>query len=505
MNTTRIAFLTFYLLICSITSFAQPSTEAAGKADTYITRILSAIPDIPGVSVVVIKNDQPVFMKSYGWADREKNLRADENTLYYIASSTKSFTAMAAAILDHEGKMKLDGPMRKYLPGFSFRNPVPDDKVTLRQLLTHTSGMENDALTFRVAYTGQVDEADILKTFRDETSFKAANYGKYNYDNLGYNIYAVILQQSLGMAWQDLVQEKIFTPLGMDHSTTYISKAASRHWTVAAPYLAFYEKSFIRSWLDKQDNNMQSAGGIYTSIKDLATWLRMNMNEGKLNGRQVIPAAVVKACHTGYTVTERDTEPFTGKGEYGLGWQIGNYHTQKVIYHFGGFPGFSSHISFMPEQKLGVAVMVNEGNLGSRVMSLIATYVYDLWLGQESNIDALYEDRLKDLVTRLEASRKRVQDGMAERAKRTWQLSQRLEAYTGKYVNEYYGTIDISVVNNALAVKMGNMQCTPTPFTNKESIRIEMIPGTGQVLQFSTDAAGKIATLEYDKIIFTKK
>jgi CubicO group peptidase (beta-lactamase class C family) len=420
------ALLTGIVLLCAASVCGQPTSSQAqvfaNKADSFINRLLTGIPEIPGFIMVVVKDDKPVFMKAYGWADREQRIKADENTLYYIASATKSYTAMAAALLDHEGKIKLDDPMRKYVPGVAFKNPIPADRVTIRNLLTHTSGITNDPLTFRMAYTGDVEKQDIVKVFRDETKLVDSNYGRYNYDNLGYNIYSVLLQEFLGKKWQDVLQEKLFNPLGMRHTTAYISKAVANKWTVAVPYLAYGEKGPVRSWLDKQDNNMQSAGGIYTSLKDLATWLRVNMNQGKLNGKQVIPASVIKVCHTGYTRTERDTEPFTGEGQYGLGWQIGSYKQEQVIYHFGGFPGFRSHISFMPDQKLGVAIVVNDGNIGGRASSVLSTFAYDWWLDKEVDFDQLYAKQLQELTTGFQTSVKRYQQDLANRAKRTSQL-----------------------------------------------------------------------------------
>lgn len=508
MRSTSIAlFISAALVYCSA-AYAQSSPQQdkvfTQKADSYIHQLMAAIPEIPGLIMVVVKDDKPVFMKAYGWADREKGIKADENTLYYIASSTKSFTAMAAALLDHEGRIRLDDPMRKYVPGITFKNTIPD-KITIRNLLTHTSGITNDALTFRVAYTGAIDPPAIMKVFRDETKLVDSNYGKYNYDNLGYNIYAVLLQEYLGKKWQDLLQEKLFTPLGMSHTTAYPSKAAARKWTLAVPYMAYGEHGPVRSWLDKQDNNMQSAGGIYTSLKDLSVWLRVNINEGKLNGRLVIPADVMKVCHTGYTNTERNTEPFTGVGQYGLGWQIGSYKQEKVISHFGGFPGFRSHISFMPDKKLGVAIIVNDGNIGGRTTNLLSTYAYDWWLGNEGTMDEVYAKQLAQLVTAFDNSKKRYREELTNRAKRISQLSQPPAAYAGEYEHPYLGVIEVVAQPAGLVVKMGNMKCVSTANTLKESIRVELIPGSGESLQFKVGTDGKVGSVVYNKEEFVRR
>jgi CubicO group peptidase (beta-lactamase class C family) len=475
--------------------------EFTVKLDAYIHQVMEKLPDIPGIAVAVIKNDKPVFIKAYGMADREKGIKADENTLFYIASSTKSFTALSAALLDKEGQIKLNDPVINYAKGITFKESIPA-KVTVRDLLTHTSGLQNDPLAFRMAYSGAVDKKDMQYVFANATVSVDSNYGKYNYDNLGYNIYAMLLQQTLNKKWQDLLQEKIFTPLHMDHTTAYISKAIPNKWTVAQPYVYTPDKGSVRSWLNKTDNNMQSAGGIYTSISDIGVWLNVNMNKGKLNGKQVMPADIIQQCQTGYANTVRDQAPFTGNGMYGLGWQIGNYKNEKVIYHHGGFPGYRSHISFLPEKKIAVAVFINEGSVGGRMSHMIATYIYDSWL-QVTGTDESYTKQLEDLVVGFEKSKKSMQDGFAERAKRPSQLSLPLDSYAGKYTHPYFGTVEIKVENNSLVVRMGEMNAVATPYTQKESIRVEMEPGSGTPIFFKKKD-DKIEAAVYEKMEFVR-
>jgi len=497
-----------FLLFVSLNITAQKDDKGREKDFTasfnaYIHKMMELIPDMPAISVVVIKNGQAVFVQGYGIANKETGAKADANTLFYIASSTKSFTALSAALLDKEGKIKLSDPVNKYSTGIDFKNPLPE-KITVRDLLTHTSGLKNDPLTFRMAYSGQSNPKDMLKVFGGATTFIDSNYGKYAYDNLGYNIYAVLLQNSMNKKWQDLLQEKIFGPLNMKHTTTYISIAASNKWTIAYPYFFSGETgTIVRSPLDKTDNNMQSAGGIFGSISDIGRWLNMNMNDGKLDGKQIIPAVIIQECQTGYTKTTREQPPFVGDGEYGLGWQIGKYKNEKVIYHHGGFPGYSSHISFMPGKKIAVAVMINDGTVGGRAGHLLATYAYDWWL-QEGNVEEIYAKQLQDLADAYEKRKQSIVGAAAERAKRTSQLTLPPANYTGTYNNAYFGTITILNQGNNLTVQMGNINCISTAYTQKETIRVEMIPGSGEVIRFNKNAADKIESLSYAGAEFVK-
>ena len=497
------------LLGCVSHVFSQTDHAARAAAfsritDSCIRQLMTSIPELPGLSIVVVRGDQPVFMRAYGWADKEKGIPADEQTLFYIASATKSFTGMTAAILDYEQKIKLDESLRSFTGSLAFKRPVPVDSITLRKLLTHTSGIQNDPLTFRLAYSGDVRKEDLLRVFSNESLFVDSLYGKYNYDNLGYNIYTLLLQLRLHKKWQDLIADKLLKPLGMHHSTAYLSQAAKRKWTVATSYLCFGKDSLVRSWLPKQDNNLQSGGGLFCSISDLSRWLRMNMNEGRLDGKQVIPAEVVRACHRGYTATVRDVEPFTGKGQYGIGWQIGEYEQERVIYHFGGFPGYRSHVSFMPDKKLAVAILVNEGSVGARVVNTLATYAYDWWLQKENKFDSIYQARWKALLNWHEASLRARAADLENRAKRVSQLSKPIDAYTGSFYNDAYGKIRVQKEGHDLVVSMGNMKCISTPYTRPETVRVELIPGTGEPLTFKDGPDGAVTALIYNKQEFTR-
>ena len=507
-----ISLVALLLNSASVFVFAQTLRPAAEKDftaayDAQIRKTITTFPDLPGIAIVVIKDDRPIFVRTYGMADKEAGIKADTDTLYYIASSTKSFTALAAAMLDQEGKIKFSDALTKYTPGVHFKNEIPD-KITIRDLLTHTSGLRNVPLMNRLAFTGQIDQSEIDHVFAEGTSFDEANFGKYNYTNLGYNIYGLALHYHLNKKWQDLLQERIFAPAGLKHTTAYVSKARAKKFKIAAPYVIDTDADdagkMVRSRLEKTDENMQSAGGIFMSTSDLGRWLNLNMNGGKLDRKQVLPADLIRNAHTGYTKSTRNEPPFSGDGEYGLGWQIGKYRNEKVIYHHGGYPGYRSHVSFMPEKKVAVGVLVNNDTLGGRVADMFAAYAYDWWLRTE-NLEADYSKQLQETVTAYESRKQGIAAEAAGRAKREWQLTKPFTDYAGKYTNDLLGTIEIVAKEKALAVRMGNINTVATPFTQKDTIRVVMLPGgNGEVIGFVKDAEGKFGSLNYAGITFTK-
>lgn len=154
--------------------FAQTLRAASDKDfdaayDAQIRKTMATFPDLPAIAIVVIKDDRPIFTRAYGMADKEAGVKADTDTLFYTGSSTKSFTALVAAMLDQEGKIKLSDPVTKYTPGIHYKNEIPD-KVTIRDLLTHTSGLRNVGLINRLAYTGQIDQREIDHVLAEGTT-----------------------------------------------------------------------------------------------------------------------------------------------------------------------------------------------------------------------------------------------------------------------------------------------------------------------------------------------
>ena len=495
------------LVISPLTALQQAQSpvsekEFASDLDAYIRRTMEAIPELPSVAMVVVKDDKPIFMQAYGFANKETGTKADANTLYYIASSTKSYMALAAAMLDREGKIKLSDPMAKYLPGVTFKSPVPAT-ITVRDLLAHSSALKNSPLVWRTAFSGEVDDSDLVRVLAEGTTFTEPGYGKYAYTNLGYNIYGILLKTSLNKKWQDVLQEKVFDPLGMKQTSAYVSRPRAKKLTIADSYIFSPEKeTVVRSPLEKQDNNMQAAGGMVTSLNDLARWLSVNMTTGKLDGRQVIPADVMQTVHTGVVDTVREDPPFTGSGKYGLGWQLGKYRDENVIYHHGGYSGWSSHISYMPDKKIGVAVMINESTAGGRIGHMLATYAYDRWLGKDTTEN--YAKQLQAVSEQYGKIKQQMVGSFRSRASRTSQLTRPLTEYAGRYSNDMLGNIDIVVVQNTLGVRMGYVNVISTPFTEKETIRVEMTPLQGEVIAFEAGADGKIAALNYGGMKFTR-
>ena len=218
-------------------------------------------------------------------------------------------------------------------------------------------------------------------------------------------------------------------------------------------------------------------------------------------GRQIHRRHRLEATHGRLAETGGEFPPFT-REHYGLGWHIGKYDKFAQLHHFGGFAGFSTHVSFLPQEGLGVAVMVNDAVAGTRVMNLLAAYAYDWWL-QREKAEKNGQKGLDEITKRMEKVGEMVAKGRAKRAERTWQLALPFEAYAGVYYNDSLGTLKVANADNALEVSIGNLHCTATPYTDENSIRIELVPGSGEVILFDVKD-DKVASFRYDNTVFEK-
>ncbi|MCW5910895.1 MAG: serine hydrolase [Cyclobacteriaceae bacterium] len=496
-NLTLLLLLGGYLLSPVVFGQSTRYHDFASAADQYFNEAVNKL-GIPGLAVTVVQNDKTILARGYGYADIENKRTASGSTSYYIASATKPFTALLTALLDDAGIIPLDDPLLKYFPGLKTESNLDLAKIKIRDLFTHTSGIDNDPLGWRVAYSGEHDHQTLLELMKYCVSNKAG-YGKYEYTNVGYNIYSIILEKATGKPWQTWMQEKIFDPAGMKHTTALISKAEAESWLLAKPYMVTISTHEIQ--LRKKDNTMHAAGGIISTPEDMATWLKLQLGNGRLNGKQIIPEKIMIACRQ-KLVEMPEAKRIFQPSHYGMGWMFGTYDTEEVMHHFGSFAGFSAHTSFLPGKQIGLAILINEGLVGSELMNMIAAFTYDYFLKGHESV-SVHHEQLDKFVSQVKVMRSRVATGTEQLNNRPWTLSNDFTYYSGQYVSEKYGAISVKGSTRGLNVTMGNMQCEATPYTNEESIRVELIPGRGQVIQFVTENK-KPVKLKFNETDFEK-
>lgn len=499
------------LLFVSVDAFSQTGVNDnpdvlnsfTSDTDNFITHSLAELELIPGVSIAVIRNGKTIYLRGFGKADIEMNRSVTPETTFYIASTTKSVVALTAVLLEHKGIINLDNPVTEYLPREKFPEGLEIHKVRVRDLITHTSGLENRAMVFRTAYSGQHSPELLLNLLSETTVNQNAPHGTFAYTNLGYVLLSLILEEQTGKPWQMLVKELVLEPAGMTHTSAYMSVQEREGWQKASPYFAFGESGTERIELEKKDNTMHAAGGMVSTASDLARWIILNSDGGKIEGNQVYPKEIFEEIHQKHADVDANFFQFHRYG-YGLGWYHATYSGETLIHHFGSFPGWRSHVSFMPEHNIGVAVLVNESTLGNTYADVISTFIYDWWLtGPE--IRPKYDGFLQRLVQQRDQQNLQIKQGLAERDSRTFDLSLPLSAYEGTYENHLIGTIEILINNNKLEVQLGNLRAIATPFTQQNTIRVELIPTQGEVIGFYVTEDNTIPFLQYNGMRFARR
>lgn len=444
---------------------------APNGIDGIVSRTLETVPDMPSVGVAIVRDGKPYYANAYGYADLESKTRAGRDTAYYIASSTKSYTGLACAILAERGLIDLDAPITKVLPEVKLEPPLDAGRITLRQFLTHTPGIKNDAIVFRTAFSGQHTPAQLVALL---DSSRPQEPG-FHYDNLGYVVASLVIERVTGKPWQKVLDEIIFTPLGMNRTTAYMSEA--RQWPMATPYTINRKGEIERVRFVKNDQMMHAAGGMVTTPADLTRWLAAN-----LAGTSSIPASAFREAQRQQVAATMQRDRLKAHG-YGFGWFLARLDgTDEVLFHGGGFVGWRAYVSFMPEKRIGIALVTNSNELGA--LGFLMTALYDHLL-EKPGAEATFERNLATLKETQAKDRRQFLAGIEQRSKRTWQLQHPNGVYTGAYENPLYGTLRIEEREGRLVASLAQMSAVLEAFTEPETARLELVPGSGEVLRFT--------------------
>ena len=489
------------VLGCSSGQYSAASSTASTTSTLSITPALDstltqlfALELAPGMAVAVVRDTQVIYAKGFGWADVEARRPVTPETIFYIASTTKSFTGLAAVLLDEQGRLDLDAPLSRYLPTAKLQSPLNADSITIRSLLSHTHGIDNDGpIVFRTAYSGEHTNDRLVGLLAAHPPAKTGR--EYVYGNIGYNIAALAMDATLGESWRDVLQRLIFQPLGMTSTTAYVSRMPRER--LAQPYRR-EPTGFGRAPYNKGDANMQAAGGLVSTAADMARWLEVHINIGVVDGRRVFPASAVAETHRRQATFSQNTRGFAVNG-YGFGWQIGTLGADTVLVHGGGFLGFTTSMSFMPQRRIGVVVMTNDNGTGFILAELASRAVYSrLITGEGFTADSLARVRAE-----AEGFRERVAADRARRAARPQTLPFPLEAYAGTYENDLYGRLVFSIVNGKLEARAGAAQSAVEVFDGaNNALRVELT-GSGQVARFGFEGS-RAVSVEIGGVVFRR-
>ncbi|MBB2912580.1 CubicO group peptidase (beta-lactamase class C family) [Streptosporangium becharense] len=421
--------------------------NAVARLDGLV-RATMARTGIPGMAVAVVHGDRNVYLKGFGVRRVGTPGTVGPDTVFQLASLSKPLasTVVAGVVGGKAGRKAVswDDPVAGHDPGFALKNPWVTRHVTIADLFSHRSGLPDHAgdlledLGYGRRYILDHLRAEPLAPFR----------AHYAYTNFGFTEAAVAVAKARGTTWAALSSETLYRPLGMTSTSSRFAdyaEAAERAFTHVRVG-GRWEPRYVR------DPQAQSpAGGASSTARDMTRWMRLQMDEGRFGGRQVVDAAALQRTHVPHIVSSPPRAPGGVPGFYGLGWNVDYDDRGRLrLNHSGAFDlGAATTVTLLPTEDLGVVVLTNAAPVGAA--EAVAASFFDVaehgevtvdWLGLFGGIFAEEEkaDRSKTDYTRPPADAAPPRSGTA---------------YTGTYANDYYGPLTVDVANGTLVMRLG--------------------------------------------------
>jgi CubicO group peptidase (beta-lactamase class C family) len=436
------------LLFVSFNANAQISEK---QVDELVENTIKTF-NVPGIAVAIVKDGKVVLAKGYGVKSKLTNEKVDANTLFGIASNSKAFTTAALAMLVDKGKLKWDDKVTQYIPEFKMYNDYVTNEFTIRDLLTHRSGLGLGAGDLMIWPDGSdFKPEDIilnLQYLKPVSAFRT----KFDYDNLLYIVAGEVIQRVSGTPWCDFIENRIMKPLEMNHSAASFVRLKDTS-NVIAPHVPTDGKLKIIKRYTNQ--TFDAAAGIYSSVNDLSKWMILQLNKGKYgpeNKNILFSEKTQNEMWQLQTIIPVTTKaPYnTHFSGYGLGWFLSDVKGYKQVTHTGGLEGIVTQTTLFPELNLGIVVLTNQQS-GSAFTAITNT-IKDSYLNiPYTNYVEIYRKREKDNVDEADKSTDEVWAIVAKNQKDNLKID--LKKYTGQYVDNWFGKIEIFEKNGKLFFK----------------------------------------------------
>ncbi len=428
----------------------QKSAQAPPDLDATVARVMDAF-EVPGIGLAIVKDGQVVIAKGFGVRRLGEPAPVDCQTLFGIASNTKVFTAVALGLLVEEGKIAWDAPVIDYLPWFQMWDPYVTRELTIRDLLVHRSGLglgAGDLLWWPPSTYTRKEIMQRLRFIKPTTSFRSA----YAYDNVLYLVAGEVIETVSGLTWEDFVGQRILKKVGMTTSDVRYSATANKG-NVAGTHAKV--EGVVRLVKPMDSDNTNPAGGINSNAEDMARWMLVLLNEGRLaDGSRLFSEKTARELVTLVTPMPVQAPPpeltalkanFRG---YALGLGVHDYRGKKVITHTGGLPGYVSKVTLLPELNLGITVLTNQES--GEAFSSLTWHIVDHYLGVPTTdwVDAYLKVRARGEARTAEAIEKAVSARDAAS-----KPSLALEKYAGAYTDAWYGDITMALEGGKLVMR----------------------------------------------------
>ena len=429
---------------------ASPVSAAETKApdparrldgfDAYMQKVVKDW-NVPGIGVAVIAKDKVIFAKGFGYRDYGQKLPFTARTVVPIASNTKLFTATAAGLLVEDGKLEWDKPVRQFVPGIQFYNDELNATVTIRDMLSHRTGItRHDTIWYKSDFTRK-ELYERLKYLEPSQPLRQT----FLYNNMMYAGAGYVIELLSGKKWEDFLRERLLGPLGMT-STVFSIPDLQKAPEHGVPYTERRDSFEIYSIpYYSEAEGIGPAGSMNSNLEDMSRWVIAQLNDGKVDGKPVVPPAVIKATMAPALSLPNAALEARGWGEvlnvaYGTGRSVASYRGHLVSYHGGDINGFHSQVFVAPYDGIGVVVLVI-GDHAAPLYNVVAYNAYERMMGMDQTP---WSER--QLAVRLKAK----EAGKSARAKagagrvEGTHPSHGLDDYVGEFEHPAYGVVAIA-------------------------------------------------------------
>lgn len=488
-----------FALIAAASGPAQAaSAPDFGPLASLIQQAKDATALPSGTAVAVVRDGRIVYEGYFGFADIAARTPVTGDTAFYIASATKPMFALNALLKERAGQLDMRTSLQQMFPQTRFAG-IDAGSVTARDLLVHASGVDNPPLVWATAFSGLHDARSRLALVAASCPDEDAPHGTFKYTNVGYNLLSVWLDRRLARPWQAQLDDAVLRPLGMQHTSASVSRAQAAGWPLARPYSFAAARPGEPLYLVKSDATMHAAGGLLSTAPDLARFLVAELAD---SDGQAIPKEVIARSQVTQIALASQYMDFPRTG-YAWGWYTGEYKGRRMLHHFGAFPGFHAHLSFMPDEDIGLVVLNNEDVLGAQLASLIADYVYGVLLEQPGAAAAAARrfEALPEKARQLRLAVDRQREAIQARA---WNLSLPREAYAGTYASDLLGEMTVQVADNReMRIRWGRVAAVASGAEQPDHVRVEFSPNSGAFLGFVVED-GEVRAIAFERMLFKK-
>lgn len=474
------------LLAVAAPASAQRKPDPLLGLDAYIEKVRESL-HVAGLAVGIVRHDSLIYAKGFGVKEAGKRDPVTPNTVFAIGSNTKSFTATAAAMLVDDGKLRWDDKVTRWLPDFQLYDPYVTREITMRDVLSHRSGLgsRGDALWYGTSYSRR----EVLRRIR----FLVPNAGfrtEMGYQNVMVMAAGEASGAAAGMSYDDLVRTRIFGPLGMTSSSMSVTELRAQR-DVSTPHDIAGGHAVPIPW--RNIDNIAPAGSINSNIVDMSHYVRMHLADGTFGKTGLVSAANLDVTKTPHISMGGVGDSLTHFVAYGLGWVLQDYRGRRIAWHNGGIDGMLSEMWTVPEEHLGIIVLTNSSPHVAG--PTIVKDIIDRFLMGRPARDYLAEAQtMMQRMTEAEAAQAKAAE--SSRLKDT-HPSLPLDRYVGTYSDSLYGDVGIVKQGDALAFKWQSMT-EPLTHWHLDLFRGKFVLGQDLQVSFRIDPSGKVSAVDVE-------